>query len=355
LPVNNSGDVAHILKHYPVALAPMAGVTDKTFRTLAREQGPVLLYTEMISAKALSYHNAKTLQLLDIGGETWPVAVQLFGSEPAEMAAAAQAAAAQGAAFVDVNMGCPVPKVVKNGEGAALLEKPELAARIVEAMALAVNIPVTVKLRLGMDSSRLPVPDFALRMEAAGAAMLAVHSRTREQYYSGRADWQQLRRIKEAVKVPVVGNGDVRTPQDALRMLGETGCDGVMIGRAALGNPWLAGRIANFLLTGDEGREPGREEKLAMALEHCRRLVERKGEAKAIPEMRKHLAWYLKGLPGMAPVKERLFRCRTLAEAESILLAAPHVKERGPNAGSAQMRHERHERECRRGLGQRPM
>jgi nifR3 family TIM-barrel protein len=229
------------------------------------------------------------------------------------------AAAAEGAAFVDVNMGCPVPKVVKNGEGSALLEKPELAARIVETMAAAVKIPVTVKIRLSTDRHPLSTADFALRMEAAGAAMITLHGRTREQYYSGKADWQQLRRVREAVPVPVMGNGDIRTPGDALRMLEETGCNGVMVGRAALGNPWLPGRIANFLLTGEPGRDPGREEKVAMAIEHCRRLVERKGEAKGIPEMRKHLAWYLKGLPGMAPVKDRLFRCRSLAEAETIL------------------------------------
>lgn len=316
-------DIAAILKSNPVALAPMAGITDKTFRELAREQGPVLLYTEMISAKALSYDNVKTQALLDISGEPGPVAVQVFGSEPEVMAAAAKAAAAQGAAFVDVNMGCPVPKVVKNGEGSALLENPGLAARIVEAMAAAVAIPVTVKIRLGMDSGRLVVPDFALRMEAAGAAMIAVHGRTREQYYSGRADWQQIRRIKEAVQVPVIGNGDVWGPKDARRLLEETGCDGVMVGRGALGNPWLPGRIAKFLLTADEGREPGREEKIAMALEHCRRLVVRKGEAKGIPEMRKHLAWYLKGLPRTAPLKEKLFHCRTLAEAEAILRSYP--------------------------------
>lgn len=319
----NLANIADILKDNPVALAPMAGITDKTFRELAKEQGPVLLYTEMVSAKALSYRNVKTQALLDISGETGPVGVQIFGSEPEVMAAAAQTAAAQGAAFVDVNMGCPVPKVVKNGEGSALLENPQLAARIVEAMAAAVTIPVTVKIRLGMDSDHLVVPEFALRMEAAGAAMIAVHGRTREQYYSGRADWQQIRRVKEAVQVPVIGNGDVWGPKDARRLLEETGCDGVMVGRGALGNPWLPGRIATFLLTGDEGREPGREEKIAMALKHCRRLVERKGETKGIPEMRKHLAWYLKGLPRTAPLKEKLFHCRTLVEAEAILRSYP--------------------------------
>ena len=313
--------VMDILKASPAVLAPMAGVTDKTFRVLAGEQGAGLAYTEMVSAKALSYSNAKTMALLDVGDDEGPVAAQLFGAEPEIMAEAAVRAGAAGAAFADVNMGCPVPKVVRNNEGSALLEQPELAARIVAAMAKAADIPVTVKIRLGLDGKHIVTPDFAIRMEAAGAAMIAVHARTREQYYSGRADWSQIRLIKEAVSVPVVGNGDVWTPQDARRMLEETGCDAVMTGRAALGNPWLAGRINRYLLFNEDQGAPTGEEKIAMALEHSRRLVALKGESKAVPEMRKHLAWYLKGLPGTAALKGKLFHCRKLEEVEELLIA----------------------------------
>ena len=317
----NVAAMAGLLGGSPVLLAPMAGVTDCTFRGLAREQGAGLMYTEMISAKALSYDNAKTQALMDIDDEHGLTAVQFFGTEAPLMADAAVKAQAKGAAFVDVNMGCPVPKVVGNGEGSALLEKPALAAEIVRAMAEAADIPVTVKIRLGMDASRIVTPDFALRMEEAGAAMIAVHGRTRDQYYSGKADWARIRAIKDAVHVPVVGNGDIRAPEDARRMLEETGCDAVMVGRAAMGNPWLPGRIARYLLHGEQGCEPDRDARIAMALEHCRRLIARKGEKKAMPEMRKHMAWYLKGLPGTAALKDKLFHCTLYTEAESLLTA----------------------------------
>ncbi|MEA4891969.1 MAG: tRNA dihydrouridine synthase DusB [Peptococcaceae bacterium] len=308
----------------PVILAPMAGITDKTYRSIAKEQGVDLVYTEMISAKALSYKNLKTRELLDIRGETPPVAVQIFGSEPEIMAEAALKAQALGAAMVDVNMGCPVPKVVKNREGSALLEEPELAAAIVSAMAKAVAVPVSVKIRLGMTAKRIVAVDFASRMARAGAAAVAVHGRTRDQYYGGQADWGMIRQVKEALRpfgVPVIGSGDIWQPQDAARMLAETGCDAVMIGRGALGNPWLLGRTVRYLAGTPlaELPEPKAAARVAAALEHSRRLVAVKGEAKGMPEMRKHLAWYLKGLPRTAPLKEKLFHTRTLAEAESLL------------------------------------
>lgn len=308
----------------PVVLAPMAGITDKTYRQIAREQGAGLVCTEMVSAKALSYHNIKTQELLDISGEEPPVVAQLFGSEPEVMAAAAVRAQELGAAMVDVNMGCPVPKVVKNREGSALLERPELAAGIVSAMVRAVEIPVSVKIRLGMTPERIVAVEFAKRMADAGASLVTVHGRTRDQYYSGQADWSMIRQVKEALVpfgVPVIGSGDIWRPEDAKRMLEETGCDAVMIGRGALGNPWLLGRTARYLAGQPlaELPEPAAAEKVAMALEHCRRLVALKGEAKGMPEMRKHLAWYLKGLPRTAALKEKLFHTRTDEEAESLL------------------------------------
>ena len=318
---DNRDRVRALLKESPVVLAPMAGITDRTFRQLAIEQGAGLTCTEMISAKALSYGNDKTRALLDIDGAQGQTAVQFFGSEPEIMAAAAVEAQRRGAAYVDVNMGCPVPKVVKNGEGSALLENPALAARIVAAMKAAVDIPVAVKIRLGTDRKHLVTPDFAVRMEEAGASLITVHGRTRDQYYSGEADREQIRLIREAVKAPLIGNGDIRKPEDARRMMEETGCDAVMVGRAALGNPWVVGWITRYILDREDGREPSAEEKIGMALEHFRRLVALKGEKKAVPEMRKHLAWYLKGLPGTAPLKQKLFQCTGYAAAEELLLS----------------------------------
>jgi len=350
--------IRRILNENPVILAPMAGITDKTFRALVREQGGGFAYTEMISAKALTYANQKTKAMLDISGEQESVAIQLFGSEPDIMARAALMAGEAGAAFIDINMGCPMAKVVKNGEGSALLDKPALAAEIVSAMAKACDAPVSVKIRLGESADRIVTPGFALRMQEAGASLVAVHARTRDQYYGGKADWERIGLIKRALSIPVIGNGDIWSPEDALRMTRETGCDAVMVGRACLGNPWLPGRITRFLrgmirgqdagvsaedTSGDErsadisargatvdarnadaderGAEkpPDAAARINMALEHCRRLIAIKGEKKAIPEARKHFAWYLKGLPGTAALKGKLFHCVKYDEAFELL------------------------------------
>ena len=321
--------IAEILKASPAVLAPMAGITDRTYRQLAREQGAVLTYTEMISAKALSYDNKKTREMLDITGEAWPVAVQLFGSEAEIMAEAALKAEAAGAAFVDVNMGCPVPKVVKNHEGSALLENPQLAADIVAAMSKVCHIPISVKIRLGVDATRLIAVDFALRMQEAGASLIAVHGRTRDQYYSGKADWRQIGLVKEALDIPVIGNGDVRLPRDAAAMMAQTDCDAVMIGRAMQGNPWLVGRTIDCLREGNEYVPPTMQERITMALEHSQRLISLKGETKAIPELRKHLAWYLKGLPNTASLKVKLFHAAKLDEVQDLLY--DYLNESQPN------------------------
>jgi len=303
----------------PVVLAPMAGITDQTFRIIAKSFGVGLVFTEMISAKALSYKNIKTEALLDLTGEEPPIAVQLFGSEPAVMAEAALRAEAAGAAIIDINMGCPVPKVVKNREGSALLETPELAASLVSAMVAAVKVPISVKIRLGLTKENIVAVSFAQRMEAAGAALITVHGRTRDQYYSGQADWGLIRRVKAAVQVPVIGSGDIWRPADGQRMMDQTGCDGIMIGRGALGNPWLLGQTVQYLAGEIPLPEPTPAERIAGAIRHMHQLVLVKGETKAMPEMRKHLVWYLKGLPQTADLKRNLYLCQREEEAKALM------------------------------------
>jgi nifR3 family TIM-barrel protein len=297
----------------------MAGITDKAFRIIAKRQGCGLIYTEMISAKALVYGNVKTRTLLDLKGETQPIAVQLFGWEPDIMAEAAGIAVDAGARIIDVNMGCPVPKVVKNREGAALLGMPQVARDIVAAIKKRTNVPVSVKMRTGLSAERIVAVPFAQCMEAAGASLIAVHGRTREQYYSGKADWDIIGAVKAAVRVPVIGNGDIWRPEDAGEMLKRTGCDGVMIGRGALGNPWLLRRTLQYVRSVPVDPPPSPGEKIRGALEHLELMAVYKNEAKAITEMRKHLTWYLKGLRHTAPLKAALFRCRQKEEIRALL------------------------------------
>ncbi len=311
-------DMGAILRENPITLAPMAGITDKAFRIIARNHGCGLIYTEMVSAKALLYNNKATQSLVDLTGEDPPIAVQLFGSEPPLMAEAARIAASAGASVIDVNMGCPVPKVVKNQEGSALLEKPELAGKIVKEIVRAVEIPVTVKMRIGWTKENIVALDFAKGMQDAGASAVAIHGRTREQFYSGKADWEMIKRVKEALVIPVIGNGDIWTPSDAKNMLELTGCDGVMVGRGALGNPWLISRIGNFL-AGKEEKLPAPGQKIKGAIQHLDLVVCLKGELQGVREMRKHLAWYLKGLPRTARIKDSIFRAKTRLEVTNIL------------------------------------
>lgn len=287
--------------------APLAGISDKAFRLIAREYGCQLLYSEMISAKGLIYNNERTEKMLDLSGEDYPVAVQLFGSEPEIMAQAAQIAVEQGAAIIDINMGCPTPKIVKNGEGAALMRTPELAFRIVEKVVQAVPVPVTVKMRKGWDENHVNAVEMAQGVVAAGAQAVTIHGRTREQFYSGKADWEIIARVVEAISVPVIGNGDIFTPADAQKMLETTGCSGVMIGRGSLGNPWIFSRTMAFL-KGENVPEPSVEEKIATALRHLKLVVSFKGEEVGIREMRKHLGWYLKGGKGAAQFRVEINR-----------------------------------------------
>lgn len=288
----------------------MAGVTDKAFRLIAREYGCGLIYTEMISAKALTYNNKKTKILMDIEGELQPIAVQLFGSESEVMAQGARLAVENGAQILDVNMGCPVPKVVRCGEGSALLENLDRAVDIVTAMVQAVKVPVTVKIRIGWDKQNIVAVDFAKGMAAAGAAAIAVHGRTRDQYYGGKADWDVIREVKDTVDIPVIGNGDIWAPEDGARMIRETGCDAIMIGRGVMGNPWLIGETLHYLETGEKREKPTPREKINLAIKQLDLMISFKGEDVGVREMRSHLAWYLKGLARTAVLKDAIFRAK---------------------------------------------
>lgn len=286
-------------------LAPMAGVTDKPFRILAGEQGCDLAFTEMISGKALEFGNPRTWGLLDIKGES-PIGVQLFGSSPSVLAAAAKVAQAEGATVIDINMGCPVPKIVGNGEGAALMRQPQLAAAIVSEVSGAVDIPVTVKIRAGWDENSINAPALAARLAAAGAAAITVHGRTRQQMYSGRANWEVIAEVVRAVEIPVIGNGDIWSGEEALAMQQQTGCAGIMVARGAMGNPWLFAEI-KAALTGTDYQPPTLEQRIAMALRHFQMELVYRGRDRGVLFMRKHLAWYLKGLPRTAPLKKGIF------------------------------------------------
>lgn len=312
-----------------VVLAPMAGVTDLPFRLLVKEMGASLVYSEMVSNKGLLYSNCHTLDLLRIDERERPVAVQIFGSEPAGMAAAARLVAQGGADMIDINMGCPTPKIVRNGEGSALMRQPELAYDIMAAVVAAVPVPVTVKIRKGWDEMSVNAVAIAKLAERAGVAAVAVHGRTREQFYTGRADWDIIRQVKQAVSIPVIGNGDVKSPADARELLDATGCDGVMIGRAAQGNPWLFRRVGHYLATGELLSPPSLDERLGLVARHLTMLIEHKGEYTAIREMRRHAAWYTKGLPRAAELRLRLNAAESREDFASILAALGRLSERG--------------------------
>lgn len=303
----------------PYILAPMAGVTDLPFRLLCKEQGAGLLCMEMISAKALQYKNKNTKALLSIHPEEYPVSLQLFGSDSDIVSEQAKAIEELPFQILDINMGCPVPKVVKNGEGCALMKNPGRVYEIVSRTVRALHKPVTVKIRKGFDDTHVNAVEIAKVIEEAGGAAVAVHGRTREQYYSGKADWEIIRQVKEAVSIPVIGNGDVDSGKKALEMMAQTGCDGVMIGRAAQGNPWIFSELVEYEKTGKLPARPDVCEVRDMMLRHARLQLEFKGDYIGIREMRKHVAWYTKGMKGASKLRAEINRIESYEELEELL------------------------------------
>lgn len=317
--------IGNITLDNPFILAPMAGVTDAASRLLAKEMGCALVYTEMVSAKGLVYENEHTSEMLYTSSSERPVAIQIFGSEPQFMAKAAKMVEASGMAdIIDINMGCPAPKVVKGGDGSALMRNPQLAYDVMRAVVESVSLPVTVKFRKGWDANSVNAVEIACLAEKAGVSAVAVHGRTREQYYSGSSDLSIIAEVVQAVSIPVIGNGDIRTPQDAMRMMEKTGCQAVMIGRATEGNPWIFREMKHYWETGELLDKPTVGERCAMIRRHLALQMEQKGDYIGLREMRKHAAWYTKGLPDSAQFRQKINQAESKSEFLHLIDALEH-------------------------------
>ena len=302
-----------------VFLAPMAGVTDLPFRLICKEFECGMMYTEMVSAKGLLYKSEKTNDLLSVDPREHPIGAQLFGSDPYILSEMSKQVAESDVDFIDINMGCPAPKITKNGEGSALMKNPERIGEIIYEVAKGLTKPLTVKIRKGFDLDHVNAAEIAKIAEQAGASAITVHGRTRDQFYSGSADWDIIKKVKQNVKIPVIGNGDIKSPQDAKRMLEYTGCDAVMIGRAAQGNPWLFKRTVHYLKTGELQSEPTFDQKIEIILKHTKMLIDYKGSYIGIREIRSHLTSYIKGIHGASDIRRELTTVESYDDIQTLL------------------------------------